>query len=261
MAEKARRSVGFVGLGLMGGAFTRRLMERGYGVVGFDVVAEKVRAARAHGVVAAASAADVVRRAEIVLMCVTSTHAVEEAVFGPEGVAAGGSAGKILVDHSTTEIAATRELSAKLQAACGMSWVDAPVSGGPAAAAAGTLAIMAGGEEQAIVRIAPVMAVLGNGDDGLVDHRVVHVNADVWRKSQRALINVELRLVRGLTVKQPAFRVEQRLPGLSDLQPIANDQFRVFRNRSQVFAERLAELREIGAQPHDGHLLVSNILD
>ena len=160
MADKDGRSIGFVGLGLMGSAFTRRLVERGYSVVGFDAIADKVAAAGGHGVLAASSAADVTRRAEIVLMCVTSTHAVEEAVFGPEGIAAGGSAGKIVVDHSTSEMAATRELSAKLKAACGMSWVDAPVSGGPGAAAAGTLAIMAGGEDSAIARIAPVMSDL-----------------------------------------------------------------------------------------------------
>ena len=92
MAETDRRSIGFVGLGLMGGAFTRRLVERGYSVVGFDVIADKVAAAGRHGVLAASSAADVARRVEIVLMCVTSTHAVEEAVFGREGIAAGASA-------------------------------------------------------------------------------------------------------------------------------------------------------------------------
>src|SRR5512145_731939 len=110
MADSGKSLIGFVGLGLMGSAFTRRLVERGHRVIGFDVVKEKIEAVVRHNVDAASSAADVARRADVVLMCVTSTHAVDEAVFGPEGVAAGGSAGKILVDHSTTEIAATREL-------------------------------------------------------------------------------------------------------------------------------------------------------
>ncbi len=160
MADNGRPSIGFVGLGLMGSAFTRRLVERGFRVIGFDVVTDKLAAADRQGVEAASSAADVARRADVVLMCVTSTQAVEEAVFDRDGVAAGGSSDKILVDHSTSEIAATRNMAAKLKTECGMSWVDAPVSGGPGAAAAGTLAIMAGGEEAAIAKIAPVMAEL-----------------------------------------------------------------------------------------------------
>ena len=67
------------------------------------------------------------------------------AVFGADGIAAGGAPGKLLVDHSTTEVGTTRAFAERLRAEAGMGWVDAPVSGGPPAAAAGTLAIMAGG--------------------------------------------------------------------------------------------------------------------
>jgi 3-hydroxyisobutyrate dehydrogenase-like beta-hydroxyacid dehydrogenase len=95
-------------------------------------------------------------------MSVTTTAAVEEAVLGRDSIASVGRLdGKVLVDHSTTEIEATSRVAASLQAATGMVFVDAPVSGGPAAAVGGTLAIMAGGEASAIARIRPVVEQLG----------------------------------------------------------------------------------------------------
>ena len=155
------KPIGFIGLGLMGQGFTRRLRERGYGVVGFDTDSAKVVAAAAWGVKPAASAAAVVDACDVILVCVINTAAVEDAAMGPRGaLAAGALEGKIFVDHSTTELAATKQIAEAL-AARGMMFVDAPVSGGPGAAAAGTLAIMAGGAEGAIAVIADVMAGLG----------------------------------------------------------------------------------------------------
>src|SRR5690349_11415639 len=139
-------TIGFIGLGLMGQAFTKRLVECGFAVVGYDIVPEKVQQAAKHGVKPAASPADVARASDIVLVCVTSTHAVEEAVLGKGGIAEVPGSGKVLVDHSTTEIGETKRFADALKTRAGMAWVDAPVSGGPTAAAAGTLAIMAGGD-------------------------------------------------------------------------------------------------------------------
>ncbi|MDA1097372.1 MAG: NAD(P)-dependent oxidoreductase [Proteobacteria bacterium] len=164
--NKNKPVIGFIGLGLMGHPFTRRLCSLGYTVIGHDLVAEKITAAAAHGVVPASSAADLTSRADMVLLCVTSTDAVHQAVFGPKGVVEGaslaetGSGDKILVDHSTTVVQATREMAAALSRQTGMGWIDAPVSGGPPAAGAGGLAIMAGGTEVDIARAAPVMADL-----------------------------------------------------------------------------------------------------
>jgi 3-hydroxyisobutyrate dehydrogenase-like beta-hydroxyacid dehydrogenase len=157
MTASAIKNVGFIGLGLMGSAFTARLVERGYSVIGFDIDPKKVEAARAQGAVAAADAAEVARHGDVTLICVTSTAAVEEAVFGSGGVVEGGTTGKVLVDHSTSEAGATVEMAERLATKTGMQWVDAPVSGGPPAAAAGSLAIMAGGDSSAIDRITPVM--------------------------------------------------------------------------------------------------------
>jgi 3-hydroxyisobutyrate dehydrogenase-like beta-hydroxyacid dehydrogenase len=151
-----------IGLGLMGHAIARRLTETGHAVAGYDIIAGKVAAAVAIGVQACGSAAEVARNSDIVLVSVTTTAAVEEAVLGSGGVASAGRLdGKVLVDHSTTEIEATKRAATGLVSAAGMAFVDAPVSGGPAAAMSGTLAIMAGGETSAVKRIRPIMEQLG----------------------------------------------------------------------------------------------------
>ena len=154
------RAIGFIGLGLMGQAFTRRLAACGHQVTGYDIVPEKLEAAARHGVRPAASAADVTRASDMVHVCVMTRDDLERAVFGDHGVAEAASAGKILIDHSTTEVETTRAFAARL-AETGMSWIDAPVSGGPPAAAAGTLAIMAGGDDAHLAKVRALLADLG----------------------------------------------------------------------------------------------------
>ena len=153
--------IGFVGLGLMGAGFTRRLIATGHDVTGYDPDPARMSEAAKAGVRTAASAAEVAQACDIVLVCVINTTAVEDVTLGPRGVtAAGDIADKIVVDHSTAEIEATLRIAGELRAR-NAHFVDAPVSGGPGAAETGTLAIMAGGGSQAIARIAPVMAHLG----------------------------------------------------------------------------------------------------
>ena len=154
-------SVGFIGLGLMGQGFTKRLCEKGYRVVGFDADAGKTKVAADWGVTPAKSAAEVADFADIVLVCVINTAAVEDVTLGPRGIITiAKPAGKICVDLSTTELDTTKRIAAALGQR-GIMFVDAPVSGGPGAAKAGTLAIMAGGADAAIAGILPVMADLG----------------------------------------------------------------------------------------------------
>jgi len=155
-------TIGFVGLGLMGQGFTHRLAEKDYEVVGFDSDAAKVKAAAAWGVEPAQSAAEVADAADIILVCVINTAAVEDVATGPRGlIAAKAPRGKVMVDHSTTELEATKRVAAALEAK-GMMFVDAPVSGGPGAAKAGTLAIMAGGPQAAVEKVAAVLGDLGS---------------------------------------------------------------------------------------------------
>lgn len=160
MADKS--VVGFAGLGLMGTGFLKRLIAAGHPVIGYDVVAEKCRAAQDLGAEIAPSIADMARRADIVACSVTTPANVGDIVAGREGLtSAGDLAGKVFIDHSTTPIELTRELGERLTRESAMAFIDAPVSGGPAAAEAGTLAIMAGGEAAAIEKVRPVMEQLG----------------------------------------------------------------------------------------------------
>ncbi len=155
-------TIGFVGLGLMGQGFTHRLAEKGHRVIGYDIDAGKTKAAAAWGVTPAKSAAEVAQAADIIMVCVINTAAVEDVALGSRGlIAAAKPAGKIMVDLSTTELETTKRIAAALEAH-GMMFVDAPVSGGPGAAKAGTLAIMAGGPDAAIAQIAPIMRDLGS---------------------------------------------------------------------------------------------------
>ena len=152
-----RQDLGFIGLGLMGQAFTKRMVACGHRVTGYDIVADKIARAGEHGVHAASSAAEVARASAIVHVSVMTKDDLAAAVFGPNGVAEGAARGKVLVDHSTTEVEATRQFAARLEADTGMRWVDAPVSGGPPAAEAGTLALMAGGDEADVAAVRPVL--------------------------------------------------------------------------------------------------------
>lgn len=155
-------TVGVIGLGLMGIAFVKRYIAQGYQVIGFDVMPDKMQAAEAIGAVAGAHPADVMRRADIVGCSVTTPQNVDDIVRGVDGlISAGEQPGKVFVDHSTTPIDLTVELGGALTKRTGIAFIDAPVSGGPAAAETGTLAIMAGGPDDAIATLTPVMADLG----------------------------------------------------------------------------------------------------
>ncbi len=147
-------------MGIMGSAMTERLLERGWSVTVWNLEPQALPPLVKAGAIAAASPAEVTAASDIVILCVLHTQAVESCVFGPGGVAETASAGKTLIDHSTADPAATRDMAAKLKQQTGMGWVDAPVSGGPIASRAGTLTVMAGGAADDVAAIAPVMADL-----------------------------------------------------------------------------------------------------
>lgn len=153
-------SLGFVGLGLMGAPMAVRLARAGHALKVWNRTAAKCVPAVAAGATLAASAAEAARGAEVVFLCLADARAVEAAVFGPQGIAEGIGAGAVVVDFSSIAPEATRSFAARLRAERGAEWVDAPVSGGVAGAEAGTLAVMAGGEPEAIARVAPYVQVL-----------------------------------------------------------------------------------------------------
>lgn len=151
--------LGFVGLGIMGRPMALNLMKGGHRLHLFSrsgVPEELVRA----GGSACASGREVAQRAEVVFSMVPDTPDVERVLFGPNGVAAGLSAGKAFVDMSSISPIATRELAARVNA-LGAEYVDAPVSGGDVGARAAALTIMVGASEAAFARVRPLLELLG----------------------------------------------------------------------------------------------------
>lgn len=155
--SEPRTPLGYVGTGLMGAPMSRRLLQAGWPLTVWNRTPAKARPLVEAGATAGQSPADVARRAEIVFACLTDTAAVEAAVFGPEGIAAGARPGSVFVDFSSISPEATRAMAARLRDDTGMEWIDAPVSGGVPGAEAGTLAIMAGGAPEVFERVRPAV--------------------------------------------------------------------------------------------------------
>ena len=149
--------LGYVGVGLMGLPMVRRLVPIGYAIRAYDVVPAQVDAARAAGATAATSPADATRGADLVLLNLPTTEAVEEAVFGPDGVASALAPPQLVVDFSTVKVEKGRAFAARLRDIAGCGWIDAPVSGGPPASGSGTLTVMMGGDDTDVARVMPFM--------------------------------------------------------------------------------------------------------
>ena len=154
-------TVGFIGLGQMGGRMARNVVRAGHQVVAFDVRREAAEAlAREAGGRAAADLADAIRGQEVVLTSLPGPPEVEQVVLGPGGVAECAAPGTLYVDLSTNAPSLVRRLHAAL-AEKGVAMLDAPVSGGVAGAEAGTLSIMGGGDRDAWERAQPVLSSMG----------------------------------------------------------------------------------------------------
>jgi 2-hydroxy-3-oxopropionate reductase len=154
--------VGFVGLGAMGEPMAAALRRAGYAVIAsVHRRREALERLREVGVVEAADPAAVAAEAEAVIVCVPDAPHVEEALFGLHGVARGAKPGSLVIDMSTISPVASRRFAERL-AERGLDFVDAPASGGPARARAGTLTIMAGASAEAFARAEPLLRAMGN---------------------------------------------------------------------------------------------------
>jgi len=138
-------TLGYIGVGLMGGPMVKRLGSLGWPVRSYDIVPQRATVA---------SVAEAVRGAEVVLLNLPTNDAVEEVL---RELLKSMQRGQLLVDFSTIPVGACRSHAAKLLEKTGCRWVDAPVSGGPPAVEAGKLTVMAGGEAADLERVAPLM--------------------------------------------------------------------------------------------------------
>jgi 3-hydroxyisobutyrate dehydrogenase len=152
--------IGFIGLGNMGGPMVANLVKAGHSVAGFDIVPAAVERAVAAGATAAGNAVDAARGAGIVITMLPAGRHVRSVYLEDDRILDVASAGALLIDSSTIDVATARDVAAAAGAR-GYDMIDAPVSGGVGGATAGTLTFMCGGSDAAFARARPVLEVMG----------------------------------------------------------------------------------------------------
>lgn len=152
--------VGFIGLGNMGSGMCANLLKAGHAVAAYDLNSEAVNAAAANGARPAVSVADAVGDTEVIVSMLPAGKHVLSVYFGPGGVKDHAKRGTLLIDCSTIAVTDAREAHAQADIS-GLIMVDAPVSGGTAAAEAGTLTFMVGGTAKAFEQAEPVLKGMG----------------------------------------------------------------------------------------------------
>lgn len=148
--------VAFVGLGIMGRPMAANLVKAGHEVSVWNRSAGK----EVEGARVATSPADAAQGAEVVWICVSDTAAVEQVLFGPNGIEQSLADGMIIADSSTISPAATRRFAERV-AKKGVQYVDSPVTGSKVGAEGGTLLFIVGGSEEAIEKLKPLYAAMG----------------------------------------------------------------------------------------------------
>ncbi len=151
--------VGFLGVGRIGSPMAKRLVDHGCQVSVFDVVAEaRERFRGLERTRVCASVAEVVEATRTIFLSLPTPEALEQVTIGPDGHGLGGH--HVVVDLSTSGVRASRAVAAKLRER-GVSFIDAPVSGGVRGAEAGTLSVMAAGDKTVFERIRPMLSFIG----------------------------------------------------------------------------------------------------
>ncbi|MCF8480733.1 MAG: 3-hydroxyisobutyrate dehydrogenase [Rhodospirillum sp.] len=162
--------VAFIGLGNMGGPMVLNLLKAGHDCAVFDLSADAMKAAGDAGATLAGGPGEAARCVDVVVSMLPAGKHVRGVYEGEGGVIENASAGTLLIDCSTIDVASARAVGAAAKAA-GLPMVDAPVSGGTAGAAAGTLTFMVGGPEEAFTAAKPFLDIMGGtivhaGDSG-----------------------------------------------------------------------------------------------
>ncbi|WP_152658151.1 2-hydroxy-3-oxopropionate reductase [Oceanobacillus sp. CFH 90083] len=165
-----KKSIGFIGLGIMGMPMTRNLLKAGFQVTAFDLNQEAVKAIAEEGAIPAISGKEAAENSDVIITMLPKGEHVRAALFGPGGVVEGAKQGTVIVDMSSVQPAESKQLSLDAKEH-GISFLDAPVSGGEPGAIDGTLAIMVGGESSDFENVKPVLEAMGNnvvlvGDSG-----------------------------------------------------------------------------------------------
>jgi 3-hydroxyisobutyrate dehydrogenase-like beta-hydroxyacid dehydrogenase len=162
------RSIGFIGLGLMGKPMALKLKAAGADMIIHNRSQGVIGELAGAGMTPARTPAEVAGQTDTVILMLPDTAAVEKVLMGPDGVVSGlvgapvsgKGPGGLIIDMGTTKVIATRAFARDVEAAGG-DYIDAPVSGGTIGAEGGSLTIMAGGSDDALQKAAPIFVVLG----------------------------------------------------------------------------------------------------
>jgi 3-hydroxyisobutyrate dehydrogenase len=158
LMQKQTKTLGFIGIGLMGKPLVLRLLNAGFNVNVWNRTAEKLAPVVAAGAVACDSVAQLARDSQVIILCLSDTAAVAQVV--EKDILSSGATDKLIIDLSSIHPENTQALANKLKQQRNIDWVDAPVSGGTLGAEQGTLAIMAGGTAENIAIAREVLAPL-----------------------------------------------------------------------------------------------------
>jgi len=154
------RTIGFIGLGIMGAPMAKNLLDAGYDVVGYNRSQEPVDEHVESGGERGDSPQDVAERGDVVITCLPDSPVVEDVLRRDDGVLAGVSAGTVLIDMSTISPTVTEDLAGEVNERGG-EMLDAPISGGEEGAIEGSLSIMVGGEESVLEDQRDLLEVMG----------------------------------------------------------------------------------------------------
>ena len=154
------KNIAFIGLGNMGGPMAANLVRNGESVVVFDLVADAVKQLEDKGAMAAASPQEAVKNADVVVTMLPAAQHVKSLYLGEQGIIAHAKTGALFIDCSTIDAQSAKEVGAGAINA-GYAFIDAPVSGGVAGAATGTLTFIMGGDDAAVSRAKPVLKHMG----------------------------------------------------------------------------------------------------
>jgi 3-hydroxyisobutyrate dehydrogenase-like beta-hydroxyacid dehydrogenase len=167
--------IAYIGLGLMGLPMAKHLISSGYEVHGYDIHPDQMVKAKSSGVVTHSSLQSVAKSGQIILLNLPTFTAIKEVVFGENGIAPVVVPTQCVIDFSTNPVIEGSELINKFRSQTSCAWLDAPVSGGPAAAGSGNLTIMLGAmpeeyatNEDLLKTISGQLTLVGPPGSGLV---------------------------------------------------------------------------------------------
>jgi 3-hydroxyisobutyrate dehydrogenase-like beta-hydroxyacid dehydrogenase len=174
--------VAFLGLGIMGQLMATNLVKAGHEVTVWNRTPGKL----VEGAAVAPTPAAAAQGAEVVWLCVSDTDAVQETIFGSNGVESSLTEGMIIADSSTIAPSATEKFAAQV-AAKGAAWVDAPMTGSKIGARDGALVFIVGGDEAPIERLKPLFAAMGK--------KIFHMGPTSKGQATKLAMNLQIAMI------------------------------------------------------------------